>query len=321
MDGLLIVDKPSGPTSHDVVFRARRALREKRIGHTGTLDPLASGVLPLVVGRATRLARFLSGDKTYITEVRLGQDTDTGDVQGQPCGPVFDGPWPDAGAVDAALTPFRGTFLQQPPAFSAKKIAGRRSYELARKARTGASVDVAEDAREAADVPPLPDPVSVTAHAVEVLGVDGPCVRLRVRCSAGFYIRSLAVDLGRALGTGAHLTMLRRTGAAGFGEDVAIPLETLQSDDGPTLAAARMVSMADMLRGMPTVVLTAAGMDRVRVGRVIGPADSTARPTDAELAVVPVDAPVRLLDPAGTLVAVATHTADPGFFHPSVVLV
>lgn len=321
MDGLLIVDKPSGPTSHDVVFRARRALREKRIGHTGTLDPLATGVLPLVVGRATRLARFLSGDKTYITDVRLGQNTDTGDAQGQPVGPACDGPWPDASVVDAALAPFRGTFLQQPPAFSAKKIAGRRSYEIARHARREPDADASVADGESAPPPVLPEPVEVTAHEVEVLGVDGPSVRLRVRCSAGFYIRSLAVDLGAALGTGAHLTMLRRTDAAGFGEDVAIPLDTLQSEAGPTLAAERLVSMADMLGGLPTVVLTAAGLDRIRVGRVIGPTDSTERPTDAEVAGLPVDAPVRVLDETRALVAVATHTADPGFFHPSVVLV
>src|SRR5215510_1174082 len=123
MDGLLVIDKPSGPTSHDVVARMRRVLREKRIGHTGTLDPAASGVLPLVVGRATRLAQFMSGaDKTYEATIRLGQRTDSFDAQGAPVGMPFEGPLPDGEAIDAALDAFRGTFLQQPPAFSAKKI-------------------------------------------------------------------------------------------------------------------------------------------------------------------------------------------------------
>ena len=138
MDGLLIVDKPSGPTSHDVVARVRRVLHERPIGHTGTLDPMASGVLPLVVGRATRLARFMSGDKTYEASIRLGGATSTYDALGQPVGGTFIGPWPDRAAVDGALDAFRGTFQQQPPAYSAKKIAGRRNYELAGRAAPSA---------------------------------------------------------------------------------------------------------------------------------------------------------------------------------------
>src|SRR5213596_25639 len=115
MDGLLIIDKPSGPTSHDVVARVRRVLRERRVGHTGTLDPAATGVLPLVVGRATRLARFLSaGDKSYEAVVRLGVSTDSGDAEGRPIGSAFAGPLPSRDAIDRALDPFRGTFLQQP---------------------------------------------------------------------------------------------------------------------------------------------------------------------------------------------------------------
>src|SRR5262245_2303634 len=136
MDGLLVIDKPVGPTSHDVVARVRRVLRENRIGHTGTLDPLASGVLPLVLGRATRLARFLSSaDKTYRATLRLGIDTDTGDSAGLPTGPAHTGALPGAETIDLALNEFRGSFLQQPPVFSAKKVAGTRSYALARARR------------------------------------------------------------------------------------------------------------------------------------------------------------------------------------------
>ena len=133
MDGLLIIDKPSGPTSHDVVARMRRALGETRIGHTGTLDPAATGVLLLVLGRATRLARFLSAcDKSYEAVVRLGFSTDTADAQGRRTGPVSPGSIPSRDAIDAALDAFRGTFLQQPPAFSAKKVGGTRSGSRAR---------------------------------------------------------------------------------------------------------------------------------------------------------------------------------------------
>ena len=133
MDGLLIIDKPAGPTSHDVVARMRRALHEPRIGHTGTLDPAATGVLLLVLGRATRLARFLSAsDKSYEAVVRLGFSTDTLDARGRTTGPVSQASLPSREAIDAALDAFRGTFLQQPPAFSAKKIDGTRSHKLAR---------------------------------------------------------------------------------------------------------------------------------------------------------------------------------------------
>src|SRR6266576_3649070 len=136
MDGLLIIDKPSGPTSHDVVARMRRVLRETAIGHTGTLDPMASGVLLLVIGKATRLAKFLStSHKSYEATVRFGFSTDTADAHGRPIGTASDRPMPSREDIAAALGAFRGTFMQQPPAFSAKKIGGRRSYKLARDAR------------------------------------------------------------------------------------------------------------------------------------------------------------------------------------------
>jgi len=138
MDGLLVVDKPAGPTSHDVVARVRRALRERRVGHTGTLDPAATGVLPLLVGRATRLAQFLSGsDKAYEAVIRFGFSTDTGDAQGRALGVQRAIDCPSRDAIEAALDAFRGEFLQQPPAFSAKKIDGKRSHKLARARARG----------------------------------------------------------------------------------------------------------------------------------------------------------------------------------------
>src|SRR5438105_7359246 len=171
MDGLLIVDKPGGPTSHDVVARMRRALREKRIGHTGTLDPAATGVLGLVLGRATRLAQFLTtSDKSYEAVVRFGFATDTGDAQGRATGPSRTKALPSRAEIDAALDAFRGTFLQQPPAFSAKKIDGKRSHTLAR-ARARATPSERDIARVEGP-PALPAPASVTAHRLEIVGVE-----------------------------------------------------------------------------------------------------------------------------------------------------
>lgn len=311
MDGLLIVDKPSGPTSHDVVARARRLLRERRIGHTGTLDPLASGVLPLVVGRATRLARFLEGDKRYAAVIRLGSSTDTYDVLGQRAGDLFEGPWPDARVVDAALESFRGTFLQQPPAFSAKKIDGERSYAIARRNR---------DRADGETVPAAPVPVQVTTRSVEVMAVDDAVVKLHIHCEAGFYVRSLAHDLGTRLGTGGHLVELRRTEACGLGLERAVSLEVLERLE-PGDAAASVTPLDEMLPGRLPVVLTEAGVTHVRQGRQLGVTDTVSGFSDAAAALQRgrTDA-VRLLDGAGHLVAMAGAAKTPGLLHASVVL-
>src|SRR3982751_5194175 len=205
MDGLLVIDKPAGPTSHDVVARMRRALGERRIGHTGTLDPGASGVLPLVVGRATRLAKFLSGgSKIYEAIVRLGVATNTYDADGSPVGAAWTGAMPSRDAIDAALAAFRGVCLQRPPIYSAKKIDGERSYNIARASHP------------AQPAGPAPAAVSVTVHRLDLVGVNSEEVTLVVEASAGFYVRSLAHDLGQRLGTGAHLSALRRTQASGL---------------------------------------------------------------------------------------------------------
>ena len=298
MDGLLIIDKPAGPTSHDVVARMRRVLGEKRIGHTGTLDPNASGVLPLVVGRATRLARFLSGGtKTYDAVVRFGVATDTYDADGTAAGAPFAGPPPARDAIDGALDAFRGTFMQQPPAYSAKKIDGERSYKAARK---GGAVS-----------PALPAPVSVTVHHLELAGVDGDEATLRVECSAGFYVRSLAHDLGARLGTGAHLSALRRTVSAGLTLDEAMPLEFAERSRDDAIGA--MLPLEAMLLQFSAVVLTDDGLLRVLHGRDIGAAQASAGSCEAT-------GPVRLVDQAGQLVGIAEPTGVPGVLHPSVVL-
>lgn len=321
MDGLLIVDKPTGPTSHDVVARVRRILRERRVGHTGTLDPMASGVLPLVLGRATRLARFLSGsDKTYEAEIRLGVSTDTCDALGRPVGDPWLGPWPDLPAIGAALDRFRGTFLQQPPAFSAKKVEGRRSYALARRARAeGSAAAAGEDAGAAermATAAVLPAPSSVTVHALDVLGVDGPIVRVRVVCSAGFYVRSLAHDLGSALGTGAHLSALRRTASGDVTLANAVALTELESA-GLDAARHAVVPIDSMLPGMPAVTLASDAVKRAISGRDIGPSDVVGGPGALTGRTI---AHVRLLDPHARLVGIAEPSGTPGLLHPAVVL-
>jgi len=306
MDGLLVIDKPAGPTSHDVVARMRRGLGERRIGHTGTLDPGASGVLPLVLGRATRLARFLSGsNKTYEAVVRFGFATDTYDFEGRPVGEASAGAAPSREQIESALATFRGSFEQQPPAFSAKKIEGRRSYVAARAVR-------AATASAAAPVlAPLPAPVRVTVHDAAILDLAGDCATLRITCSAGFYVRSLAHDLGVRLGVGAHLAALRRTESAGLTLGDAIPLEAAERSREAAVAA--IMPLDRMLNGLPSVVLTVAGVERAGHGRDIGPDDVTGGTLAAA-------APIRLLDQHGRLVGIAEHPARNGLLHPSVVL-
>jgi len=304
VDGVLVIDKPAGPTSHDVVARARRALGERRIGHTGTLDPAASGVLPLVVGRATRLARFLSAaDKSYEAAIRLGLSTDTGDAQGIGVWAPSHHALPSRDTIDQALATFRGTFMQQPPAYSAKRIDGRRSYDLARARRGALGTQN--------PVFVLPSPVEVTAHAIDILGVSGDDVTLQVTCSAGFYLRSLAHDLGEQLGTGAHLIGLRRTRSGDFSLRDSVALDAVELD--PEYGKAALVPLALMLPSMSSVVLTAEGAKHASHGRVLEAADLVSG--------LQSHPPwIRLLDQDGELVGVARCEAS-GVLHPSVVLV
>jgi tRNA pseudouridine55 synthase len=337
MDGVLVIDKPVGPTSHDVVARVRRALGERRIGHTGTLDPAASGVLPLVVGRATRLARFLSArDKSYDAVIRLGSFTDTGDAQGTRVGAPHAHVLLSREAIEEALETFRGTYLQQPPAYSAKRIDGTRSYKLARaRARsvqhsTLSTQHVASSIEHEAPSTVLPASVSVTAHAIELHDLQGETVTLHVDCSAGFYVRSLAHDLGVRLGTGAHLVGLRRTRSGDFTLRDSVALDLLERDRDDALT--RFVPLAGMLRGLSSVVLTAEGVKHARHGRDLGLADMAPESSmpgvhsgagvETEAAIGP-PAPdwIRLLDRDGALLGLARQDAASRVLHPSVVLV
>jgi tRNA pseudouridine55 synthase len=294
LDGALVIDKPDGLTSHDVVAAVRRAIGAAKVGHTGTLDPMATGVLPLLLGRATRLAQYLAGGlKTYEARVRLGWATDTYDRTGRPIST------PQAAAVtmdeiEHALRRFRGTFGQRPPAISAKKIDGRRAYALA---------------RGAGSLPELRD-VQVTVHALTMEGVEDDEVALRVTASAGFYVRSLAHDLGQALGCGAHLTSLRRTASGSFGIDQAVPLERVLAD--PASARGLIVPPAALLPDWPVAVVTAPGAERVGHGSML---------TAAHVAEMP-DGPgslVRIVDRSGALLALARRENGP-FLQPLAVL-
>jgi len=335
MDGLLVIDKPAGPTSHDVVARMRRALGERRIGHTGTLDPAATGVLPLVIGRATRLARFMSDDKSYLATIRLGARTDTADATGQPIGERYAGPMPSMGAIDAALDAFRGYFVQQPPAFSAKRIGGTRSYALARAAarRDGGKSGHATDGLT------LPAPVTVNASALNLIAIDGDTLALEVRCSSGFYVRSLARDLGEQLGTGAHLSALRRTRSGDAGLEQAIGLDEAERD--PARAAATMIPLRRLLPHLPSVVLTEDGVNDTVHGRMLytsglapsspggpNPGSPAQHLRWGENSGSPAQHPgrsdsrfVRLFGPTGELVGIAAPGEAPGSLRAAVVLV
>jgi tRNA pseudouridine55 synthase len=299
-DGVLIIDKPAGPTSHDVVAVARRFTRTKKVGHTGTLDPLASGVLPLVLGRATRLAQFLSSaEKEYEAEVRLGISTTTydraGDVVAQPSSRGVSEL--TSADIDRAVAAFRGVQMQQPPSFSAKKIDGDRAYDLARR-----------------NEPVLLQPSSVVAHTLEILEWDGARLRLRLVCSAGFYVRSLAQGIGERLGTGAHLAALVRTRSGDFSIADAVSLEEL--DRHPEQAAAKVIRLNQLLPWLPALRLTEKGAALAAKGGFISPSHLDGSQP------LPAAGKVRLLHPDGHLVAIAEERpAGPvGFLHPGVVL-
>ena len=300
MDGVLVVDKPAGPTSHDVVDHVRRSLRERRAGHTGTLDPFATGVLPVCLGKATRLARFLTaGEKTYRATVRLGFATTTDDLTGEPLSAPRVVSVREAEVVEAARG-LVGEQLQVPPAYSAKRSGGERLYDLARR---GVAVER----------PPVP----VIVHALEVLSVEGDAIEIRVRCAAGTYIRALARDLGEALGTGGHLVALRRVASGSFHEG-----EAVSWDDVPRRGRDAVIPMAALLPELPAVTVTEEGQQALRHGRDLpGPLLAGGFPAAP-------GARLRVLDASGALVALATPRGSQGtgelpvdpVLHPDIVL-
>ena len=324
MDGILIIDKPEGYTSHDVVARVRRILKTKRVGHTGTLDPFATGVLVLLVGQATRLAQFLDKDeKEYEALVQLGFETVTGDRTGSQRGELPD---PSSAIhisdsdfqisdsesqisnlnfeipnrisrqqIENVLAEFRGEIEQVPPMYSAKKIEGKKLYELARQ-----GIDVERK------------PVKVEIKILEMLpseefGVPSSTFPIRVVCSAGTYIRTLAEDIGRKLGVGAHLQELRRTRAGRFDLSRGVTIGQLESLGDPPSA---LIPMPEAVSHLPSLVLPAARVDKTRNGL------SSRSPET-----LPPNQPVRMLDESNNLIAIGVYDEAEKSVRPKIVLV
>ena len=307
LSGVLVVDKPAGITSHDVVAVARRALGERSIGHTGTLDPMATGVLPLAIGKATRLVRFLSAsDKDYDAVIRFGRITDTYDATGTT---TAESPMrPTRTAVEFGLLALSGSYEQMPPSYSAKKVDGRRAYAMARR-----------------DEPVELKAVPVTVSRAVLTAFDDDTAGVSLTCSAGFYVRSFAHELGRMLGCGGCLEALRRTRSGDFTLAGALPIESLAGGDSgtrPGRIAEAMVPPGALLQGLPSVCVTREGLDWVAHGRDLGPPQW--RQTAIGRNIPWPDGPeswVRLLDEAGHLVALATRRPASPLLHPSVVLI
>ncbi len=298
MDGLLIIDKPDGITSHDVVARARRILKTKRVGHTGTLDPFATGVMVLLIGQATRLAQFLDKDeKEYEAMIQFGSETDTGDKTGRAI--TEGGSRKELESKVALLdwesvfSKFRGESLQIPPMYSAKKVEGKKLYELAREGK--------EIERNA---------VPITISKLELADESGPqisgsAVRVRVACSAGTYIRTLAVDIGRAVGLGAHLTELRRIRAGRFGISDALTLTGLENGPDNT---ARLIPMSEAAAHLPSVIFNADRTEKTRNGL---PSRTAASFGHGEA--------IRIIGDCGDLIAIGRYNAAEKIVQPKVV--
>ena len=263
IDGFLVIDKPAGLTSHDVVQRVRRIAKQRRVGHLGTLDPLATGVLPIALGEATKLSQLLThGAKSYRGKLELGVETTTYDREGEVVS-KREGPWPERSVVEKSLAKFQGEIDQVPPPYSAVKQGGQAAY---RRARRGEEVVL--------------EPRRVTISRCELTHYDPPYLALEVDCSAGTYLRSMAHDLGAALGTGAHLCELCRTRSGPFTLDQAITLDALE-ELGPN-AESRVIPML-AATGLPTFEVDARVVRRVRNGVQLGRQELKGAPTEGVL--------------------------------------
>ena len=305
MNGAIIIDKPPGLTSHDVVAQVRRILHKRRVGHTGTLDPFATGVLVILVGRATRLAQFLSGlEKEYEAVIRLGYATDTGDVTGKPLEKTAASrtAWSKE-EIEDALRSLRGDIEQVPPMYSAKKQGGKKLYELARR---GIEVDR--------------KPVQVCIHAFEAVGADDEMVKdnrdgtfdlkVRVECSAGTYVRTLAEDFGKRLQVGAHLAELRRTRVGDFGIQPALTLEQLKVSVAEEALGRILIPLDQTLSRLPYVDLSADDLARVRNGMSVRVSETSWN--DGER--------VRIRDADGNLIGVGRFDQAASLLHANVVI-
>jgi tRNA pseudouridine55 synthase len=293
LDGVIVIDKPEGWTSHDVVNKVRRIAQTKKVGHLGTLDPIATGVLPLVIERATRLAQFYTrSDKVYEGTVQFGWSTSSYDRAGEPTSEPVEVQL-TAEVLEEALAPFRGETEQRPPAVSAKKVAGRRSYELARE---NVAVELA--------------PVKIHVYELTVLEVNGSCARLRVHCSGGTYMRSIAHDVGQALGCGAHLTELRRLSSGEFEIEQARTLEQLEALAAEERLVDAFVPADKLLPAFPNVYVDDVTAAQVRHGRNFPASPFRGGPPTRY---------VKAVTRTGSLVAIG-EAVLPNLYHPVVVL-
>ncbi len=291
-DGLIVVNKPAGWTSHDVVAKMRGVAGTKSVGHLGTLDPIATGVLPLMIGQATRLARYFDqSEKAYEAVVRLGFATDTYDRDGAAVGPMVEVAGVPA-QIEACLDTMRGDILQTPPPVSAKKIGGVPAYKLARK-----------------NVPVELKAVPISIYELTLLGVEADLVRLRVRCSPGTYIRSIAHELGRALGCGAHVEELVRTASGSFVIGQSHTLEELQSLKSESRLWEALLPMAQLLPQFPGEQIDDLTARQVRQGRDFSVSAFRTRP-GTEF--------VKAIGSEGELVAIGKAVL-PHVYHPVVV--
>jgi tRNA pseudouridine55 synthase len=291
LNAVMVVDKPAGWTSHDVVAKVRRLVGERSIGHLGTLDPLATGVLPLVLGRMTRLCQFYSAsEKAYEGTIRLGVGTDTYDADGEPSGP----PQPVQVTLEEVIgqaASLIGTIQQLPPPFSAKKIHGVPAYKLARRKQ---EVEL--------------QPVQVEVREFAVINLDGDTVEFRCRVSSGTYVRSLAHDLGQRLGVGAHLACLRRTAVAEFTIDQAHSLEQIAEAAEAGTLDNLLVHPRRVLPHIPSVTATEEDVGKIRHGRTVNLPEMSRSPW------------VKVFGGQSELVCLASRVAGT-LFHPKVVLI
>lgn len=292
IDGFVLIDKPAGCTSHDVVNRWRKLAGTKRVGHLGTLDPMATGLLVIMTGKATRLAQFYGANaKTYLAEITFGLTSDTYDIQGA----VIEtgSPIPPEPAVLAALKKFRGRFLQVPPPVSAKKISGVPAYKLARK-------------HEPVEL----KPVEVEVGGLDVVSLGGSKLAISVNCSAGTYIRAIAHDLGVELGCGAVLSSLRRTESGDFSVEGAKTLDALDGLAKEGRLHEAVIPSGRLLPQFPAEYFDVFTENRIRQGR-----DFRTSP----FVVSPASPFVRALSHSGDLIAIG-QLKIPNLYHPSVVL-